>query len=105
MFYESGRLKEARQMFCDALRPHRPAEPLEGPVRLHVTWLFPTKSHRTGEWRITRPDTDNLQKLLKDCMTDTGFWHDDAQVCVECIGKMWTRSDPGIQILVSEICE
>ena len=32
-----------------------------------------------GEYRTTKPDTDNLQKLLKDCMTATGFWTDDAQ--------------------------
>ena len=29
---------------------------------------------------VTKPDTDNLQKLLKDCMTKCGFWKDDAQV-------------------------
>ena len=102
-FYNTRALKEAKALFVGELMLHQPEYPLKGPIRLHVTWMFPTKSHKTGEWRITRPDTDNLQKLLKDCMTEVGFWKDDAQVCVECIGKMWTREKPGIQIRVEEI--
>lgn len=104
-FYKSRELKEARALFVGELMLRRPDQPIDGPIRLHVTWLFPTKSHKEGEWRITRPDTDNLQKLLKDCMTETGYWHDDSQVCVECVGKLWTRSRPGIQIKVERIEE
>lgn len=103
MFYKSKALKEAKALFVGELMMHRPEIPFEGPVRLHVTWFFPTKSHREGEWRITRPDTDNLQKLLKDCMTEVGFWKDDAQVCAECVEKMWTRTEPGILIGVSQM--
>jgi len=103
MFYKSQKLKSARALFIGELMLHRPEYPMNGPIRLHVTWFFPTKSHKTGEWRTTRPDTDNLQKLLKDCMTETGYWNDDAQVCIECIGKLWTRVRPGIQIKVERI--
>lgn len=46
--------------------------------------MFPrNKTHKHKEWRVTKPDTDNLQKMLKDCMTLTGFWNDDAQVVVD----------------------
>lgn len=103
MFYKSRELKEARDLFIGELLLHRPEYPIEGPVSLHTTWLFPTKTHKTGDWRITRPDTDNLQKLLKDCMTETGYWKDDSQVCIECIGKLWTRETPGIKIKVERI--
>ena len=102
-FYKSRALKEARALFVGELMLHRPEYPLNGAVRLWVTWVFPTKTHKEGEWRITRPDTDNLQKLLKDCMTEVGFWHDDAQVCEECVSKMWTRYKAGINILVEQI--
>ena len=102
-FYKTKALKDAKALFVGELMLHRPELPLEGAVRLHVTWFFPTKSHKEGEWRITRPDTDNLQKLLKDCMTEVGFWKDDSQVAVECIGKMWTREKPGIHIKAEEI--
>ena len=100
MFYDSPRLKEARRVFLEALAPFRPGIPFTGPVSLTVRWFFPSKQHRDGSWRVTRPDTDNLQKLLKDCMTEAGFWADDAQVCMEHAEKRWTRVRPGIEITV-----
>ena len=99
-FYKTKALKDAKALFVGELMMHRPDQPLSGAVRLHVTWFFPTKSHKEGEWRITRPDTDNLQKLLKDCMTHTGFWNDDAQVCREEVVKRWSKEAPGIAIKV-----
>ena len=102
-FYDTVQLKQARAQFLAALKPEAPAEPLEGPVALTVSWHFPTKSHRDGAWRVTRPDTDNLEKLLKDCMTAAGFWKDDAQVCVESVSKRWSRMRPGIGITVEEL--
>ena len=57
-------------------------------------------SHKEGTYRVTRPDTDNLQKLLKDTMTQVGFWKDDAQVCKETVTKRWSREQPGIYIKV-----
>ena len=105
MFYKTRALKEAKALFIGELLFYRPENPMTGPIRLHVSWAFPTKTHKTGEWRTTRPDTDNLQKLLKDCMTEVGFWHDDAQVCVECISKIWSRDKTGIFIIVEQIEE
>lgn len=105
MFYKSKALKDAQTLFTDALRKYRPDDPIEGPICLMVVWYFPTKSHKECEWRTTRPDTDNLQKLLKDCMTDVGYWKDDAQVCGEVIKKVWTRTRPGISISVTRFEE
>ena len=99
-FYDTAKLKHARAQFETLLATHRPVAPIQGPVALMVDWRFFTKTHKDGEWRVTRPDTDNLQKLLKDCMTRTGFWKDDAQVCVEMISKRWARNNPGIRIRV-----
>lgn len=102
-FYDTARLNKARAQFMAALIPEAPAEPLEGPVLLSVMWAFPTKTHKEDEFRITRPDTDNLQKLFKDCMTKAGFWLDDAQVCVEIITKRWTRKTPGLLVMVEKL--
>ena len=100
MFYDTPKLKAARATFESLLSQHCPADPLEGPVLLSVDWHFATKSHKEGTYRVTRPDTDNLQKMLKDCMTRVGFWRDDAQVCHEEVTKRWSRSKPGIHIKV-----
>ena len=100
MFYDTARLKMARNTFESLLRHHAPETPMEGPLCLTVEWRFATKTHKDGAYRVTRPDTDNLQKLLKDCMTATGFWRDDAQVCREEVTKRWSRQKPGISIRV-----
>ena len=72
-------------------------------MELRTTWLFPIgKSHKSGEWRTTRPDTDNLQKMLKDCMTKCGYWKDDAQVVREIVEKKWAQA-PGIHIEIKRL--
>ena len=103
MFYDTAKLKSARNTFESLLRQYKPDAPMEGPISLTVCWHFATKTHKDGSYRVTRPDTDNLQKLLKDCMTRTGFWKDDAQVCNEEVTKRWSRQRPGIHIQVVTI--
>ena len=99
LFYDPAPVKAARKLLMTHLLPHRPATPFMGPISLSTIWLFPKgKSHSHGEWRITKPDTDNLQKLLKDCMTRCGFWKDDAQVVRETVEKRWSDEPTGIYI-------
>lgn len=100
VLYEPEELKVAREKLTAHLGRHRPEKPIqEGGVELVVKWCFPRGRHQDGEYRITKPDTDNLQKLLKDCMTAVGFWKDDAQVCAEIVEKFWAEV-PGIFIQV-----
>ena len=102
-FYEPDELKAARQKLTAYLGQHVPEEPYQGGIQLIVKWCFQTKGrHKDGEYRITKPDTDNLQKLLKDCMTSVGFWSDDAQVASEIVEKFWAEI-PGIYIRVTEL--
>lgn len=103
IFYDPPEIKEARQALCGYLAPGRPDEPLDGPLELRVLWMFPGQRRKDGEWKTTRPDTDNLEKLLKDCMTATGYWKDDAQVCREVIEKRWSNNPSGIYIEVEEL--
>ena len=86
LFYDPSPVKKAKKLLIAHLLTYRPDKPFEGAVSLSTVWLFPKgKSHSHGEWRTTRPDTDNLQKMLKDCMTKCGFWKDDAQVVRETV--------------------
>lgn len=104
VFYDPPQVKEARQMLTAALMPHRPKQPLEGALSLYTLWLYPRgRSHENGEWRTTRPDTDNIQKLLKDCMTRAGFWIDDAQIAREVVEKRWSDEPCGIYIEIEEM--
>lgn len=103
VLYEPAELKAARIKLMAHLGKHAPALPLQGAVRLVVKWCFPiTGSHIDGQRKTTKPDTDNLQKLLKDCMTLCGYWRDDAQVASEIIEKFWAEK-PGIFISAQEL--
>lgn len=97
--YEPPALARARADFCARLERYAPDAPFEGPICLKVMWLYNRADGRTG-WKDTRPDTDNLQKLLKDCMTRTRFWLDDAQAALEVIGKRWVDTLPRVRISV-----
>lgn len=102
VFYEPSEVKTARQRLMAYLGQHVPEEPFCGGVRLIVKWCFPRGRHKDGSYRITKPDTDNLQKLLKDCMTKLQFWNDDAQVASEFVEKFWAEL-PGIYIRIEEL--
>lgn len=100
-WYKPAKLKAAEDYYLWGLKSYRPAEPLEGAVILSVEFRFPaTKPHKDGDPKITRPDTDNMIKLLKDCMTKLGFWVDDAQVALELVRKSYA-TEPGVKIVVS----
>ena len=106
VFYEPPELKNARELLTAHLAKHRPDKPLNCGVRLTVKWCYHdhTGKHSDGEYRITKPDTDNLNKLLKDCMTVLGFWTDDARVASEHIEKFWVRESPsGIYIRIEKL--
>lgn len=107
--YKKKNVAQAEAILRDALLPYVPANPItDTPIRLVARWLFPypksARKHQPGRkrWKITRPDTDNLNKLLKDVMTDMGFWKDDALICEECICKAYD-DEPGIEITIREM--
>ena len=101
-FYDPDEVKAAKEKLIGELYKHRIMGPYREGVRLVVKWCFPRGRHRDGTYRITRPDTDNLQKLLKDCMSRCGFWKDDALVCSEICEKFWADV-PGIYVRIEEV--
>lgn len=102
--YKKKNVAQAEAILRDALLPYVPENPItDTPIWLSVVWMFPypksAKKHKPG-WarkKITRPDTDNLNKLLKDVMTDMGFWKDDALIYSEHIYKVYA-DEPGIKV-------
>lgn len=102
VFYEPAEVKAARQKLTAYLGQHVPEQPFCCGVRLMVKWLFPKGRHKNGTYKTTKPDTDNLQKMLKDVMTKLRFWEDDAQVASEIVEKFWSDI-PGIYIRIEEL--
>mgnify|MGYP003680936455 CR=1 FL=1 len=95
--YEKKKVKAARQLFCGLLTPHIPPVPLSGPIICECEWVFPWRASErkslvrefTRIPKDTKPDADNSNKLLLDCMTEMGFWNDDSQVFKPIPSKWW----------------
>ena len=104
VFYEPDKLKDARAKLMGHLGKHTPDEKLTGALQLCVKWCFPRGDQPDGKYKTTKPDTDNLQKLLKDVMTKLGFWTDDALVASEIVEKFWAEI-PGIYIAIKRLEE
>ena len=102
IFYDPPEVKNAKEKLIASLLKFHPMFPYREGVRLTVKWCFPRGRHKDGEYKITKPDTDNLQKMLKDCMTRCGFWWDDALVASEICEKFWADV-PGIYIKIEEL--
>ncbi|MDR7869139.1 MAG: RusA family crossover junction endodeoxyribonuclease [Sporomusaceae bacterium] len=102
VFYEPPELADVRQKLTAYLARHVPPERLTGPVQLITKWCYPRGRYGNGEYKTTKPDTDNMIKLLKDVMTDLGFWVDDAQVASEVTEKFWAEV-PGIYVRIRKL--
>lgn len=102
-FYDPPELKVAKAKLKDNLIPHVPGKPLDGALSLVVKWCFPiTGKHCDGEYKYTKPDTDNLNKALKDIMEELGFYVNDSRVASEVIEKFWAKI-PGIYIRLEQL--
>jgi Holliday junction resolvase RusA-like endonuclease len=99
-----------------AAKPYVPVTPLEGPLSVDLTFMFPRpKSHyRTGKHvgelrpdapthHTVKPDRDNAEKCVTDTMTTIGFWRDDCQICDGKIVKLYTDKVPGCLIKVGRV--
>jgi len=103
VFYEPAELKAVRSKLTAHLAGHVPEQKYTKAIRVIVKWCFPiTGKHQDGEYKATKPDTHNLNKMLFDVMTDLGYWKDDALVVSEIIEKFWAAV-PGIYIAIEEV--
>jgi len=102
IFYEPAELKAVRSKLMAHLAKHIPEEKYTAAVRLTTKWLFPSGKHGDGIYKTTKPDTDNLIKMLKDVMTDLKYWTDDSLVASEVTEKFWADR-PGIYIKIENL--
>lgn len=103
IFYDPPDVKAAKEKLTANLARHRPPEKYICGIRLITKWLFPNDGkHKDGEYKISKPDTDNLQKMFKDCMTKLDFWTDDQLVASEICEKFWADI-PGIYVRIEEL--
>lgn len=98
-------LESLEQLFEAKLAQFAPPAPWDCPIKFCASWTFLRPQSARSHWKTTKPDTDNLQKLLKDAMTRCGFWKDDALVCLEVIEKIYHEADEkhGVAISITNL--
>jgi Holliday junction resolvase RusA-like endonuclease len=100
VFYEPAELEAARAKLEAHLAKHVPEVKYTKACRAIVKWCFPIiGNHYDGEYKDTKPDAHNLDKMLFDIMEDLGYWDNDARVASEIIEKFYANI-PGIYICI-----
>jgi Holliday junction resolvase RusA-like endonuclease len=85
----------------------RGARPLEGAVSLWVLAVYPWPTSWSGKKRAanqrktSRPDVDNIGKLLADALNGVA-WIDDAQIAVVRLAKVY-GDHPGLQVKIEAL--
>lgn len=103
--YKTPALKACETRYMSALLPYRPDEKITGPVSLKVDFIFGARQKKDrNRYKVTKPDTDNMVKTLKDVLTTCGYWKDDAQVVIEVYSKKY-GVNPETKIEIKELEE
>lgn len=99
-----------RTMVALAIRQQNLTSPMEGPVRMAVEFVFKRpKSHSNKSgikttapmWHTSRPDIDNLIKLVMDVCTEMEVYADDTQVVrLETVKRYANDEKPGASIRI-----
>lgn len=106
---KKGKAEQAKQTLIAVFTPYKPQRALSGPVRLSITLEWPwraSESKRTRQsgriWHTSRPDADNLAKMIQDCLAKLCFIENDAVVSELTVRKFW-GDRPGITIQLAEL--
>lgn len=112
--YDAGTAEEWKGLIALEVRGLLPPVPLEGPIRLDATFLFDRPKRllrkRDPDERIphvAKPDRDNLEKALLDCLTQLRLLVDDCQVCAGEVRKFYVARGerPGAEITIEVLGE
>ena len=96
-------LKLAEAKWRAALAQYRPEKPLKGALSVEMRICWPTDGkHAQGEPKVTKPDNDNVEKVVYDQLQSLGYFKDDSAIVDNRTMKMW--ADPaGIYLRIEEL--
>ena len=114
--YEAGTAEGWKGQILLAVKPYLPGEPAKGAFKVNCRFLFhrPKNHYRANgklkDWapryHTTKPDRDNLDKAVLDCLTQLGIWEDDKQVVTGNLQKEYVAenaSRPGMFLEIVEV--
>ena len=103
-----------KESFVSIAHKFAPERPLEGALQVDLIFYMPrTQNHfktsKKGKflkddapvWHISRPDKDNLEKLVYDALNGV-FWKDDSQICYGVTKKKYSDR-PRTEVYIYQI--
>lgn len=95
--------KGTKESFISIAHRYAPEKPLEGPLRVDITFWMPRPKNHYGSgknasvlkpnasvWHDKKPDKDNLEKMVLDSMKGV-FWKDDNQIAAGISFKVYSE--------------
>ena len=109
--YEKSEVARARGFYVRAIVKQMRADGIarpkfEGPCKALITFGFKARRKKDiGKLKDTKPDCDNMNKLLQDVLADIGFFQvGDQQIGDLRVIKVWSE-EPFIEIDIQEASE
>ena len=86
-------------------------KPKNTPVKVEISFYIQipksksesVKNKLHGQYHISTPDIDNLEKLILDILTNKGYWQDDSIIASLTATKKWTKDNPRTEITISDL--
>lgn len=84
--YDKAAVRLAKAIWLAIARKNAPKVPFQGALRLHLvlTWPQAKKARQKAQSvkpMASKPDVDNICKLILDAMTKARWWKDDSYIC------------------------
>lgn len=104
---KTSKVKNWEGQWRAELKKHKPKFPvMKGtPTRLIIALFYvPPKSRPCPdiEWKVTKPDADNVVKVMIDCMVEEGYLMTDQQVCDVRVMKMEWDKGGFVEVIMEE---
>ena len=112
--FDPGTAEHWKSQVAAKVTDYLPETPYEGPMTVSMAFYFKRpKSHYTSKGKLTKiaahekfyhtskPDFDNLEKAVSDCLTEIGFWKDDSQVINWTGYKFWTSEESRLELIIT----
>jgi len=98
-----------RMLIAIAIRKLNLSDPIVDPIRMGMTFMFRRPKSHMGKGGLrksapahhtSKPDVDNLCKLVMDVCTQMRVYNDDSQVIGLSASKRFARNDerPGVSV-------
>lgn len=103
----SSKASKWKKEFVSKAKVHAPAQPYDFAIEIEIGFEYPfLKKHKDEDLdgiiaKTTRPDLDNLEKMVLDGLVEAGILKDDALVCTKRSHKFFSNAGPRITIDIS----